>query len=471
MSSFGSKRKARVIKIDDEEENSSTVPGVIADTSSGTEESSKPLFGSKSGRKPFRQSGLRKSLHIADSEGLDNGHLTQIDDEENDGPVVVRPNVSRTSSKQKKKPTKSSRLSFAGAGNEDADAEPTEVSKPKVASLGQRILESNALKRGIGNRGLPLRSLQDEDDDRPRYSKEYLDELQSSTPNTPQNVASLPDAGDEMELDSSELDGALVVESKDVAVPENTQTTILTEAEIKEKKERRARLAKEQNFISLDDEDEDSFGRKKKDDTRLVAEDEDLGEGFDDYVDDGGLSLGKRAEKERRKRERQQMAEMIHAAEGHSSDSSADSDAERRIAYEAAQTRAGMDGLKKPRKDPASELLQVPPKITPLPSLAECLAKLQATLQSMESEIKKKDVRVQQLRDEKAEVAKREGEVQALLDETGKKYQEALGSGKIEPGSVAASASSIDLVGERGLESLGATPRTVSQNAEDELMM
>jgi hypothetical protein len=220
----------------------------------------------------------------------------------------------------------------------------------------------------------------------------------------------------------------------------------------------------------LDDEDDEtSFGRKKKEDTRLVAEDEDLGEGFDDYVDDGGLSLGKRAEKERRKRDRQQIAEMINAAEGHSSDSSADSDAERRIAYEAAQTRAGMDGLKKPRNDPASELLQVPPKITPLPSLSECLIKLQSSLKTMEEEIKKRDVRVQQLRNEKAEIAKREGEVQALLDETGKKYQEAMGTGKVEMEQIANAGPRIELAGERGLESLGTTPKTVSQGGDDEL--
>ena len=160
------------------------------------------------------------------------------------------------------------------------------------------------------------------------------------------------------------------------------------------------------------------------------------------------------------------MAELITAAEGHSSDSSADSDAERRMAYEAAQSRAGMDGLKKKlRKDPAEDLLKVPPKITPLPNLSECLQKLQLSLKTMETELHSKNARVQQLQKEKDEITERELEVQALLDETGKKYQEAMGQGKVEEATVKSSGPGAALVGERGLESIGATPQ---RNGEEE---
>lgn len=335
-------------------------------------------------------------------------------------------------------------------------ADSSEVFTPKKVPLGQRALENSAIKKGVSSRGLPVRSFEG-DEDRPKYSKEYLEELQSSTPNTPQKGSTIPqDDSDLMDLDASELEGALVVESTDLGSPKPT-TSIPTDAEIREKKERRVRLAQEQDFLSLED-DEDPFGRKKKDDTRLIAEDEDLGEGFDNYVEDGGLSLGKKAEKERRKTERKQMAELISAAEGHDSDSSSDSDAERRIAYEAAQSRAGLDGLKKPRKDPAQEALQVPPKIAPLPSLTECLARLQATLGSMEKEMGEKQARMQKLKSQREEIVKREAEVQALLDETGRKYQEAMNQGKA--GDVAASANApSELIGARGLETLGTPSR------------
>ncbi|KAF4991132.1 hypothetical protein FDECE_14135 [Fusarium decemcellulare] len=457
MSSFAGKRKARVIKIADEEESAESVPAPSGDNES-SDEPAKPLFGAKAGRKPFRQSGLRKSFNPADGDSLGDTASTNNDDED-DGPVVVRPAISRSSSLKKKRPNKSSRLSFGGDEGTTADEENPEVFTPKKLPLG-RALENSAMKRGLGTRGLPMRSLGD-DDDRPKYSKEYLDELQSSTPNTPHNASTLPpDDSDLMDLDASELEGAMIVESSDLNQPK--PTTILSEAEIREKKERRARLAKEQDFLSVEDDD-DPFGRKKKDDTRLVAEDEDLGEGFDNYVEDGGLSLGKRAEKERRKQERQKMAELITAAEGHSSDSSSDSDAERRIAYEAAQTRAGMDGLKKPRKDPAQELLQVPPKIAPLPSLTECLARLQSTLNSMEEEMKGKQARVEKLKSEREEIVKREGELQALLDETGRKYQEAMGQGKAADVPTNAPA---ELAGARGLETLGTPSRKPGEEDE-----
>ncbi|RSM03445.1 hypothetical protein CEP52_007347 [Fusarium oligoseptatum] len=371
MSSFAGKRKAKVIKVADEEDTAESVSAPSGDTGSSD----------------------------ADAESLRDDN-----NDEDDGPVVVRPAISRSGSlKQKKKPKKASRLSFGGDDGAAGDEDATEVFTPKKGPLG-RALENSAIKRGLGTKGLPMRTLGD-DDDRPKYSKEYLDELQSSTPNTPHNASTLPpDDTDMMDLDASELEGAVIVESSDFNQPQAT-TTILSEAEIREKKERRARLAKEKDFLSVED-DEDPFS-KKKDDTRLVAEDEDLGEGFDNYVEDGGLSLGKRAEKERRKQDRQKIAELINAAEGHTSDSSSDSDAERRIAYEAAQTRAGMDGLKKPRKDPTQEILQVPPKIAPLPSLTECLARLQTTLKGMEEEMKGKQARVEKLKREREEIVKK----------------------------------------------------------------
>ncbi|KFH44456.1 hypothetical protein ACRE_047430 [Hapsidospora chrysogenum ATCC 11550] len=463
MSSFGAKRKARVIKVSDEDDP----PGPVSSSDDGDAlktEPLKPVVGSKSGRKPFRQSGLRKTFTATGDEGADNTSKNEgHDDEDDDGPVVVRPTVSRNSStSQKKRPLKS-KLSFGGDTGDGGDEGGHDV-PVKKAPLGKRALENSAAKRGISTRGLPVRSFQDEED-RPKYSKEYLNELQSSTPNTPAPLDT--NAAEEMDLDVSELEGALVVDSPGIPASKQ-ETTILTDAEIRERKERRARLAKEQEFLSVedDDDDDDRLGRKKKDDTRLKAEDEDLGEGFDEYVEDGGLSLGKRAEKERRKRERQQMAELITAAEGHSSDASSDSEAERRMAYEAAQSRAGMDGLKKPRKDPAEELLRVPPKIAPLPSLSECIQKLQVSLRTMENDLKGKEARVRQLRSDKEEISKREAEVQALLDETGKKYQEAMGKGKVEDATVKTSGPGAQLVGERGLESIGTTPRRAVEEDE-----
>ncbi|KAG5948257.1 hypothetical protein E4U59_002058 [Claviceps monticola] len=465
MASFAAKRKARVIKVDDED--SSTDRSITSVDSPETEkELGTPTFGAKSSRKPFRQSGLRKAFSATDEPGA-GVTSSQIDgDEEDDGPVVVRPLLNRAGSTKQKRKAVKLRLSFGGDTEHSVE---DEVATPQKLGLGKRALENSAVKRGIALRTFPLRSADEGEDDRPRYSKEYLEELQSSTPSTPREVSTLrAENGDDMEIDASELEGAVVVEYSEAVSSSKPGTRIFSDAEIREKKERRARLAQEQDVLSLEDDDTTTFSRKKEDDGRLLAEDEDLGEGFDNYVEDGGLSLGKRAERERRKKDRQQMAELITAAEGYSSDDSSDSDAERRIAYEAAQSRAGLDGLKKPRQDASQDLLQIPPKITPLPSLSECMARLQTTLKAMESDLQAKTSHLDHLRKERQGIDQRKAEVQSLLDETGKKYQEVMSRGNAVLGSAVTEGGQLNagLVGERGLDNLGTTPRRSSQGEE-----
>lgn len=320
---------------------------------------------------------------------------------------------------------------------------------------------------------IPIRAGDDEDE-RPTYSKDYLNELKSSTPSTPKNIGSLSGTADDDNdegLDEAELEGAMVVDMPgDLGLP----VAIPTESEIREKKERRARLAKEQDFISLDDPGDDRreislIPRKKKAESRLVREDEDLGEGFDEFVDDGRISLGKKQEREAKRQQRKQMAEMIHDAEGSSSDESDDSEKERQYAYEAAQTRAGMDGLSKP--DTAA-VAQVPTKITPIPNLSECLQRLQTTLTGMEMELSRRNQRLEELQKEKAEVLARETKVQHLLKEAGDRYtamRADIGLPAVDPKALVdgQNGNADPALTNRGLESFGNTPIRPSQ-AEDE---
>ncbi|KAK1998095.1 hypothetical protein LX36DRAFT_635006 [Colletotrichum falcatum] len=473
MSAFTPKRKAKVIKVLDDDEDDT---GKASPTGQEPVKDDAAPIAVKFTRKPIRQSGLRKSINFNDPDESNGGvavgdsakqkNATTQDDDEDDGPVVIRPAVSRSGSLKQKKRKSTSRLSFGGAGGEgDGDDAPkTEYATPKKSTLGYQALENSALK----NR-LPMRSFRDEDEDRPKYSREYLDELQNSTPNTPQSLTSLRmQDEDGMDLDDSELEGAVIVNEDDFA-SRPLQTNILTEAEIQERKQRRARLALEHqdgDFISFDDDNNVGGAslRKKKNDTRLVREDEDLGEGFDDYVEDGGLSLGKKAEREERVRRRREMAEQIQMAEGGSDDESDASEAERRAAFEAAQTRSGMDGLQKPERNPAEHLLQVPPKITPLPSLTGCLSRLQTTMRAMELDLADKRKRVEALRQEKDGIVTRKDEVQQLLNEAGHKYTAALGNGASaestaqSPARQITNAGASELKVERGLESLGTTP-------------
>ncbi len=544
MSSFGAKRKPRVVRtFDDEGDDSAPAPNNSGDEQSDRKSQtttgrallkSPPLLITgptkseqadtlpaepaapgriKFGRnRPSKSSTLRKSINLADDGESETGSATATarhgdEDGGSSAPVVVRPTLGRSGSTKVKKRPASSRLSFgpgeSAAGDDDDDATTGgAVNKPSTSKkpLGQRLLENNALRRTASLQNLagniPMRF--GGQDEGPKYNKEYLEELQSSTPNTPQNLASLHIHDDEMELDQSELEGALVVQSTDVAPLQTAPAAtahILTEAEIRERKERRARLAKEADFISLDDESDDeaaagatgqggratvNFAKKKKE-SRLIAEDEDLGEGYDEFVSDGGLALGKKAEREAARRHKQEMADLIKAAEAGSDAESDDSEAERRAAYEAAQRRAGMDGLHRHEPDRDADGAAGPdaiPRMKPLPKLNEVLQRMREIVQGLEDEVTRKRATIGGLEKEKEEILARENEVQEILNQAGAKYQEAVTNAGGAVGDVAKQmvgqsplrplppGLAGDLPVERGLESFGATP-TRRHDVED----
>ncbi|KAL2133269.1 hypothetical protein VTI74DRAFT_2612 [Chaetomium olivicolor] len=492
MSSFGTKRKARIIQTFDGDDGDEPNPAL----NSGAQDQSgqpAPPGRIKFGRnKPAKSSALRKSININDEdEGSVSAPAATGGDDDDDGssaPVVIRPGLSRSSSTKAKKRDASSRLSFGPREGAADDNETTTSAKPFTPKkpLGQRLLEKNTLRKSTSLQNLAMRFGGEEE--RPKYSKEYLEELQSSTPNTPQNLASLHiHDDDDIGLDQSELEGALVVQSTDIAPPTttapNATTHILTEAEIRERKERRARLAKEAGFIPLgggsDDDEPGKDGRmtvhfpsRKKKESRLIAEDEDLGEGYDEFVSDGGLALGRKAEREAARRHRQEMADLIKAAEDGSEAESDDSEAERRAAYEAAQRRAGMDGLQRHDQDVDIDGALGPdaiPRMKPLPKLGEVMQRMREIVQGLEDEVTRKRARIEGLEKEKEEILAREKEVQEILNQAGAKYQAVVASTGGNGGDVSKLVTQSplrplppgivrDLPAERGLESFGTTP-------------
>jgi hypothetical protein len=372
----------------------------------------------------------------------DEGAAVPITEYDMDTLEAPRPVVHIKRNASSKRKPMASRLSF-GPGEvisgDAAEALEDELSFTPKKSLPKRQVDRKALRKS-----LPVfsRDRSEEAEEQPTYSKDYLEQLKVSTPSTPKDLRELvPDDADEMELDISEAQGATIVETSETALSRPEEPAgpyIPTDAEIREKKERRARLAKEEDFISLDSGPSDRFSSsqisllpKKKTETRLVRDDEDLMEGFDEFVDDGRISLGRKAERKAAKEQRKQIAAMIDEAEGSSENDSDDSEAERRAEYEAAQTRAGMDGLQKPAVTAAAA--QIPPKITPIPSLTECLAKLQSTLSGMEAEFNKRSWRMQELQKEKADILAREEEVQRLLKEAGERYSALRADAAIAP--------------------------------------
>lgn len=498
MSGFGLKRKARKIQVEEDVEDTHDTDSSSSSVNSGKCSVAAAAYqadcgkiadtvhvANLSGPKPFRKSGLRQSIHLDeifqetnDTRTSDNG--TGDTDGDNHGASRdVKPSISRSSSMAKKKKPAASRLSFGPGEIISGDAaealEYDETFAPKKATLGRRVIESNAFRKNLPFQGLPPRKNGD-DEDRPIYSKDYLNELKSLTPSAPKNFDSLNDVEEDVGLDASELEGAMIVDSDEKFGSVVNPTLIPTESEIKEKKERRARLAKEKDFISLNDDDNDQrqvslLPRKKKLESRLVRDDEDLGEGFDEFVDDGRISLGKKQEREAKRRQRKEMAEMINQAEGSSNEDTDDSEAERRAAYEAAQTRAGMDGLHKPGEDLADTAVQIPSRVAALPVLSECLERLQSTMNAMELQLAQKHKIIADLEQERKEILAREVEVQELLKQAGARYSALAADSNGAPADPQAISSAHNgalkkLVSDRGLESFGNTP-TTRLNVED----
>ena len=394
-------------------------------------------------------------------------------------PVVKRP----VASKAKKR--SSLRLSF-GAGEASSeggdDGGPSSAFTPKKPSLSRIAIEKNAERqiRPSAASGL-VRSRAVLEEDRPVYNQDYLAELKNSTPSTPKDLAPMSDEEDNQ---TKELDIASKFGPSATLSPDET-SAIPTEAVIREKKARRARLAKEQQaYISLgddaedknwDSDDDDEFRtnkneislrpREKYPETRLVPDDEDIAEGFEEYVEDGGITIGRKAEREAQKKKRAEIAELIADAEqGSDDEASDDSEAERIAAYEEAQTRKGTYGQHEQTTD---EGARTPPRVTPLPDLDQVLEQLQKGLRAKEQKREIMLKKVEELGEERVRIAERQKFVQEKLREAGDNFEKE----RQQAGTAGLSLNGLEgskIIVNRGLESLGATPVPSREDSSDE---
>jgi hypothetical protein len=325
---------------------------------------------------------------------------------------------------------------------EDVEAS---VVTPKRGALSRVAIHKNAAKRSsLLPNELPHRPVDDEDE-RPSYNAASLRALKDSTPSTPKDLTSAATSDVEsvssgtQALDiSSKFGSSLARYGQPSAIPSAT--------EIAEKKARRARLAKEQeaDFISLDpddpmlDDDEDldpnvmrdergNLVLKPKDkyglsESRLVHEDEDIMENFDEFTEDGKIHLGRKAEAEAERKRRQDMAAQIAEAEGASDEDSDDSERERKEAYEASQTRHGTYGQNVTENDATNLRPRTPPIITPLPSLDGAIERLRKQLSEMQSARMQKLQDLEGLQQQKVALAEDEVRIQKALKETAEKF-------------------------------------------------
>lgn len=372
------------------------------------------------------------------------------------------------------------RLSFGGpdteaASSNTADSE-TPAFVPKKSALSRKAIERNAARKsGLAAGVVGIDQLNATTTERPSYSKEYLEELKSSTPTAP-----IP--GPEEESESGDYDMTMdddvmavvekgnqsqaVVTRYTEVVPAGT-TGILDEGLVRVLKARRAEKStrtKAGDFISLDGDSDDNSNeillKSKKKKSRLVPLDED--EEMEKYVEDERIVLGgKSAQRRQEIIRRKGIRDAIDEAEGVVSDAdsvvSKDSLEEE---WERDQIRKGAFSSNGPGSVASDlELLtRQPPHVTPLPSLKDAMKRLQDSLAAMEFRRGQTLKMAESLQAEKNEIAERENMVQERLRVAGEQYEKMRGDLGMGGGA--------EGVVSRGLESFGNTPMRVEGGNE-----
>lgn len=320
--------------------------------------------------------------------------------------------------------------------------------------------------------------------ERPSYSKEYLEELKSSTPTKPvaeEEVREEGSGGDDYDMILDDKVMSVVkagnqraVVRLDDAAPAGT-TGILDEGLVRVLKARRAERStrsKAGDFISLngdedlDDGDDEILLKSKKKKSRLRGLDDG---GFDDedmekYIEDEQIVLGgKAAQREQERRRREGIRDTINQAEGINSDDDPDSDFSRDSLaeeWERDQIRKGAFSANAPGSvaSDLEMLTRQPPKVTPLPNLKDALKRLEDSLAAMEFRRTQTARQVETLVHEKREIAQRENMVQDRLKKAGEEYEKLRGELGMGGGGPEGLVS-------RGLESFGNTPIRVAEDS------
>lgn len=368
----------------------------------------------------------------------------------------MRAEIKRPLFKPRKSTSSRKSLGITPLDHDEEEDSTESVVTPKRAGLSRVAIQRNASKRSsLLASQLPRRSPgEEDDDDRPKYSADALLELRDSTPATPKEFGTVEDvAAGTQALDLSAKFGASLARYDHLS---GQSSAIPSATEIAEKKARRARLAREEaaEYISLDpddpnlddDDDEDldenvmrnergQLVLKPKEDkyglseSRLVHEDEDIMENFDEFTEDGKISLGKKAEAEAARKRKQDMAAQIAEAEGASdAEDSDDSERARTNAFVANQTRHGIYNNPHSTTTPAAALdltahrPKTPPIITPLPTVTIVAQRLEAQLASMQAARTQKLQEMRRLQREKIDLAEQEVRIQQALKETAEKF-------------------------------------------------
>ncbi|KAG8745828.1 hypothetical protein FRC10_006855 [Ceratobasidium sp. 414] len=260
----------------------------------------------------------------------------------------------------------------------------------------------------------------------PVYDKAYLDELKAATLSAP----AAPESSSqdvEMTLDIDEAEGAMVVENYLDAgdVFDRRPTEIPLSSAVLEAKKKRERMrvtgmtVHQEDFISLSvaRHNDMEIDQGPHPESRLMREEDDLGEGDDDDAEYTGaqerIALGKKGRKEAERQRKAGMIEMIEDVE---------EDDEETQAWELAQVRRGGNNNRtlvveerqvyKPHPIPAQ---------TPVPTLDPAIARLSQALTKLTTSHAANTKSLTSLGDERATLEQQDARLRELVTEAEEK--------------------------------------------------
>ncbi|KAG6902530.1 hypothetical protein C0995_015348 [Termitomyces sp. Mi166 len=317
------------------------------------------------------------------------------------------PSTLATKLKNKVKRAKKSRLSFGGDDEESGG----EVFQVKKSNLSRKL----ALGTHPASVTLDLEKVTISQS-RPTYDEAYLKELKTSTPSSrPPPVSDPYDA--DMSIDVDQVSSMMVVDGVD---PSFTEAIIPTESLIKATKDRRERLRKtgvsgEEDFVSLSvvrkaDEPEGPHPM-----SRLMREEDELGEGDDEFAEytsaQERIALGKKSRRVENAKRRAAMQEMIADAEDEDEETAEWMQEQLRRGGHAATSSRGSTPSKvkdvyKPTPIPAA---------TPIPTLGPAIARLTEQLTNLTTSHANNTIAMSALAKERAEIDEREVEMREMV--------------------------------------------------------
>ncbi|KAE9393867.1 hypothetical protein BT96DRAFT_967114 [Gymnopus androsaceus JB14] len=250
----------------------------------------------------------------------------------------------------------------------------------------------------------------------PTYDEAYLNELKKSTPSSRAPVPTDPyDADMSMDITMDLED----VSALDISIAGEPDTLIHTESSVKQAKERRERLRKtgvssSEDYISL------SVTRRAEDqgphpESRLVREEDELGEGEDEYAEytsaQERIALGKKSRKVEATKRREMMQDLITEA--------ADED-EESTEWEHEQLRRG-GHLKSDASSSKAKVKQMykPAPIPPaaaIPTLGPAIARLTQKMAQLTASHASNTSSLNTHAQEREQVDAREKELRTLVE-------------------------------------------------------